>query len=143
MTFVLGDGAHLTGVADGTADFVVSFTVFQHIPDVDVIDGYLAEAARVLRPGGVVAFQWNNTPGPWRWRVRRRLLTFLQHTGLRPDPYERHLPAFLGSRVPLDHVRSVLEGVGLELRGTRGERTLYAWAWATRPPAQTTARAGP
>ena len=53
IAFHTGDGMTLQPVADATVDLVVSFTVFQHIPDPVVIESYLAEAGRVLRPGGV------------------------------------------------------------------------------------------
>jgi SAM-dependent methyltransferase len=56
--------------ADRSFDTVVSFDVFEHIPD---SDAHLREVRRVLRPGGVYFFQ---TPNKWtnvvfetiRWR---------------------------------------------------------------------------
>src|SRR3954447_703711 len=47
------DGASLPQVADSSVDLVLTFTVFQHIPSVEVIRAYVQEAGRVLRPGGV------------------------------------------------------------------------------------------
>jgi SAM-dependent methyltransferase len=132
VEFHVGDGASLAPVADGTADLVISFTVFQHIPDVAVIDGYIREAGRVLRRGGVFVFQWNNTPGALAWSIRRRALGFLQRTKLRPERHGRHAAEFLGSRVPLERIRESLAAGGLELRATKGLETLYAWAWAVK-----------
>ena len=132
LSFVVGSGSSLEAVETGTADMVVSFTVFQHIPDVELINGYLAEAGRVLRSGGVFAFQWNNTPGPRRWRAKRAILGALQRTGLRPARYKRHAPEFLGSRVPLGHIERRLGAAGLRLVGTQDLGTLYAFAWATK-----------
>jgi SAM-dependent methyltransferase len=111
---------------------VLSFTVFQHIPKVSLIRGYLHEAGRVLRPGGLLVFQWNNLPGPRRWRARRALLSTLQRTGLRREAHERNAAEFLGSRVTLGTICDALAEGGLELRGTRGTGTLFAWAWAVR-----------
>jgi SAM-dependent methyltransferase len=66
--------AQVNGVAlpfkDGSFDAVVTFDVFEHIPD---SDGHLREAHRVLRPGGSYLIQ---TPNRWtnaifetiRWR---------------------------------------------------------------------------
>ena len=54
VEYVLTDGAALTGVADTSVDAVWSFDVFVHIAPGDQA-GYLAEIARVLRPGGVAA----------------------------------------------------------------------------------------
>jgi SAM-dependent methyltransferase len=132
VVFELCEGADLSAVATGAADFVLSFTVFQHIPDVSVIDAYLAEAARVLRPGGVIAFQWNNQASQRRWRLRRALLSTLQRTGLRREVHRRNAPQFLGTTVDLARMQTTLERVGLELRKTDGVGTLFCWAWAVR-----------
>lgn len=132
VTFELGDGSTLAQVADASADLVLSFTVFQHIPTVSVIEGYLREAGRVLRPGGLLVFQWNNTAGPLRWVARRTALSALQRSGLRPEQHGRNHAAFLGSRVGLARIQRALAAGGLELVETRGSGTLWAWAWAVR-----------
>lgn len=132
ISFLLGDGHSLSGIDDEAADLVLTFTVFQHIPTVSVIEGYLREAGRILRPSGVFVMQWNNIPGMWRWRLRRTWLGVLQRTGLRPEQYQRHAPQFLGSRVSSRRMRRALESAGLELCGTRDEGTLYTWAWARK-----------
>jgi hypothetical protein len=87
----------------------------------------------VLKPGGLLVFQWNNEPGATRWRLRRTFLSFLQRTGIRGERHRRHAPQFLGSRVPLRVVERALTGAGLELIEVKGAGTLYCWAWATRP----------
>lgn len=132
VELVHGDGVSLHGVDDAVADFVLSFTVLQHIPDPDVVAGYLVEAGRVLRPGGVFAFQWNNEPGHRRWALRRGWLALLQRTGLRPERHGRHAAEFLGSRVPLAKVDAALAAGGLRRVAVQGEGTLYAWAWAVK-----------
>jgi SAM-dependent methyltransferase len=131
VTYVLGDGTSLSAISDGAADLVLSFTVFQHIPKTSVIEAYIAEAGRILRPGGVFAFQWNNTPGALRWRVRRSLMAVAQRFGF-GDAHGRDAPAFLGSRVPLDRIERALARGGLELLKTEGTDSLYAWAWARK-----------
>ena len=130
--FVLTDGASLAAIGDASADLVVSFTVFQHIPRVAVIERYIAEAGRVLKPGGVMAFQWNNQPHHRRWIVKRFALGLLQRTGLRAERYARNAPQFLGSRVPLSRITKALNAAGLDLEATRETGTLYAWAWAVK-----------
>lgn len=132
VSFQVGDGVGLGGLEDACADLVLSFTVFQHIPRAAAVHRYLEEAARVLRPGGVLVFQWNNTPGPRRWAVRRAVLAGLQRSGLRPEHYRRHAPAFLGCRIPLPPLERTLERSGMRLAGTSGLGTLFAWAWAVR-----------
>lgn len=51
VNYVLTDGTSLPGVADQSIDFVWSFDSFVHM-ELPVIDAYLAEISRVLRPGG-------------------------------------------------------------------------------------------
>lgn len=132
VEFVLGDGSSLASLGDGEADLVLSFTVFQHIPDVGVIHAYIGEAGRVLRGGGVFVFQWNNEPGALRWRLRRAALGVLQRTGIRPEERKRHDPAFLGSRVPLSRIERAATEAGLEIVHMKGLGSLYAWAWAVK-----------
>ena len=49
---VLGEGAHIP-YADGSFNSVTSTSVLEHIPDIDPV---LAEAARILKPGGKFVF---------------------------------------------------------------------------------------
>jgi SAM-dependent methyltransferase len=53
-TFLATDGRSLAGVGDASVDFACSWDSLVHA-ERDAIDGYLAELARVLRPGG---FAW-------------------------------------------------------------------------------------
>lgn len=50
------DGATIPFVDDGF-DFVYSFLCFQHLHTLEIIQNYIAEAYRVLEPGGVVRIQ--------------------------------------------------------------------------------------
>jgi SAM-dependent methyltransferase len=135
VQFRLGDGTTLGVVDDASADFVMSFTVFQHIPDRSIVEGYLAEAARVLRPGGVVAFQWNNLPHARLWTLRRQLLGVLQRAGLGRERYDRNAAEFLGCRISWPRVERALRAAGLEPVEHKGGGTLFAWAWARKPDA--------
>ena len=54
VEYVLTDGSAVADVADASVDAVWSFDVFVHIAPGDQA-GYLAEIARVLRPGGIAA----------------------------------------------------------------------------------------
>ena len=60
----LGSGYDLAGIPDSSCDLVFSYIVFQHIPSREAIAGYVREAARVLRPGGVFKFQVNGDQSP-------------------------------------------------------------------------------
>lgn len=87
-TFVHNDSPDLGRFPDGQFDLVYSVLVLQHLPR-PVIDAYLAELLRVLRPGGTVVIQmptrtlwtvrgvaWRVAPFPLlRW-VQRRLLGY-------------------------------------------------------------------
>lgn len=52
VSFALGDGDGLTGIADESLDLVFSYDVFVHIALEDTV-AYIDEVARVLAPGGV------------------------------------------------------------------------------------------
>ena len=131
ITYTVGTGSTLDGVADGSVDLVLTFTVFQHIPLIEVIESYIAEAGRVLRVGGRFVFQWNNTPGERRWRMRRALRGLRHRFGV-GERHGRDAPEFLGSRVSMTRIRDALERAGLSLDHVEGEGTLYAWAWTSR-----------
>lgn len=136
VRFELGDGATLAAVGDASADLVLTFTVLQHMPDEALVAGYLHEAARVLRPGGVLVAQWNGTAGARRWALRRALLSSpLGRLRPRDDPHGREVAEFLGTRVPVPRMRGLLAAAGLEPVGWRDAGTLFSWVWARRPEA--------
>jgi glycogen(starch) synthase len=126
ISFVTGDGATLRPLEEASVDFVLSFTVFQHIPDPAVIESYIVDAGRVLRPGGVLAFQWNNQAPPWRWRLQH---VVARH---RPERFDRNDPAFVGTTVATSRIRAAVEAGGCSVDAIRGDGTLWAWCWATR-----------
>jgi SAM-dependent methyltransferase len=132
ITFEVGDGATLAPLADASADFVVTFTVLQHLTSRAAIFRYLNEAARVLRPGGVVAAQWNNDAHPWRYEARSLWWRLQRRLGVAVHQDNRVAPQFLGTPVPYAAVKSTLERAGLTVRGTKGEGTLFAWVWAEK-----------
>ncbi len=50
-------GMDLSELPDRSFDFAFSFIVFQHIPDPGVIENYVREVHRCLKPGAVFKFQ--------------------------------------------------------------------------------------
>lgn len=132
VTFEVGDGRTLASVGDATADLVYEFTVFQHIPSVAIIEGYVAEAGRVLRPGGVAAFQWNNQSPPGRWRLGAAARIAGRRLGLRRWADPRFSREFLGTTVPTARLVAALDAAGLDVLAIEGEGTLFAWVWARR-----------
>jgi SAM-dependent methyltransferase len=132
--FVVTDGSSLWALRDASVDLVLTFTVFQHIPDVRVVDRYIAEVGRVLKPGGLAVLQWNNLAGPLRWRLRRWATPVLNRIGVQRDRYGRFAPAFMGSRIPAKRMFRSIERSGLHVLQTSDLGTLFAWAWAERHP---------
>ncbi len=133
ITFRVGDGRTLDPVADDSIDFVTSFTVLQHLPSKELVLGYLAEAGRVLRSGGVAALQWNNLPHPLLWRARAAWWRARGRLGLGMRDEQRNAREFAGTRVPTPDVTGALAESGLSVVGIRGEGTLFAWVWARKP----------
>ncbi len=131
VEFRVGDGVTLPGLADSSADLVVTFTVFQHAPTRRMIRANIQEAARILRPGGVLAMQWNATPGVLRWRAHRIRMAVLGRLG-RADRHGRDAAQFLGSRVPQAAMDRMLGDSGLRRVGLVEPGTLFTWAWAQK-----------
>jgi len=84
VEYVLSSGCDLPGVADSSIDAVWSFDVFVHVAPLDQA-GYLAEIARVLRPGGVAAIHHSDgrnlgalpSRSGWRSPMSRNLFAAL------------------------------------------------------------------
>ncbi|MBM3794727.1 MAG: methyltransferase domain-containing protein [Acidobacteria bacterium] len=100
----------LAAFADASFDFIYSYAVFQHIPSRDVVSGYLAEAARVLKPGGLIRCQLNGLPASAK--------TYDTWAGVRIAPGEVHA-------VAREH--------GLQLLALEGSGTQYMWTTLRRP----------
>ena len=71
--FILADALALP-FADETFDAVVSLAVLHHIPSKELRNKFFFEAARVLKPGGIMIITvWNF----WRWRWIKELIASL------------------------------------------------------------------
>jgi SAM-dependent methyltransferase len=101
----VGAGADLRQFADDSFDFVYSYAVFQHIPDAQVTWSYLREAARVLKPGGILRCQLN---------------------GLRKRPGEV-ATTWSGASFTGAELRAFARGHGLQSLALEGELTQYLW----------------
>ena len=55
--FYQNDGMNLSILSPPIFDFTFSFIVFQHIPSKAIIEHYIRETHRLLRPGGLFKFQ--------------------------------------------------------------------------------------
>lgn len=103
-TFLLSEHPDLRVVADGSVDLLVTERVLQHLPR-PVLEGYLAEFVRVLRPGGVAVLHcptrplWTSRGVVWRFAplpvvrwLQRRVLGYpapMRMTGLPPGRLAR------------------------------------------------------
>jgi len=56
------NGVDLTALGDARLDFALSFVVFQHIPSLEVVRGYLREVGTRLAPGALFKFQAQGDP---------------------------------------------------------------------------------
>jgi len=108
--FVLNTSAHLA-FESNTFDLVYTDVVLQHQPHRTIIESYIEEFVRVLRPGGLIVFQlpcainWI-----YRFRIRRRLYQALRALGC-PHSLLHHrlgLTTMLMQSVPVESVRELL-----------------------------------
>ncbi len=109
----LGSGADLAGFDEAAFDFVYSYAVFQHIPSREVVFRYLAEAVRVLRPGGLLRCQLNGLP----------------ETAPVYDTWS-------GVRIRPGEIREFARACGVRLLALEGVSTQYMWITAMKPPAR-------
>jgi SAM-dependent methyltransferase len=120
VEWVLGSGADLAGIPDRSIDDVFSYITLQHVPTSAAVLGYLEEAGRVLRPGGLGALQVRH-PGPLPWAVD--LAGHLVHAAQGRRVWSA---AWRGTRVPRHRLLQAASGPGIrvELR-PRGHRHLW------------------
>jgi ubiquinone/menaquinone biosynthesis C-methylase UbiE len=63
ITFIRNNGDDFPGVPDHAIDFLFSFGTFVHL-DVEIIDRYLANMKRLLKPDSVVVIQYSDKTKP-------------------------------------------------------------------------------
>lgn len=102
----------LEGLPDGEFDFVFSHIVFQHLPRKAYVDRYLRDAARVLRPGGLLRIQ---VDGRSRQFFRRVVAD-----------------SWSGVVFSARELRRRLERSGFRVMDVRGEGTQYLRATASK-----------
>jgi SAM-dependent methyltransferase len=133
VDWVLGDGTSLRPVEDRSADAIVSWVVFQHIPDPEVTLGYVRDMARVLRPGGWSAFQVSDDPQiharpPLARRIAERLRALAGRA-----PRGRLAGEWRGSAVGLDRLRATAAACGLTVERVVNPGTQFCVVLLRRP----------
>ena len=106
----VGSGADLRAFADESFDFIYSYAVFQHIPSKEVVFSYLRDAARVLKPGGLMRFQANN----------------LEATRTSAETWH-------GCSVEAEEIRAYASAFGLKLLALEAVKTQYMWVTLRKP----------
>ena len=125
VSFVVNRAGDLSQFSDGSFDFVYSTIVLQHVPDRAAIEAYIREFCRVLRPGGLVAFELpSHIPAVFRLQWRRRLYSGLRRTGLDAEfLYRRlHLLPIAMSYIPESAIVRLVESTGA--------RVLHVETWS-------------
>jgi SAM-dependent methyltransferase len=125
VEWLLGDGTSLAGIADASADAVVSHVVFQHIPDPEVTLGYVREIGRVLRGGGFAFFGISNAPEIHRRRPLASRVRLGLRTALGRAPRGQSDPAWLGSHIEIASLRAAAAEANADIERLEGEGTQY------------------
>jgi ubiquinone/menaquinone biosynthesis C-methylase UbiE len=63
ITFIKNNGDDFPSIPDGTIDFLFSFGTFVHL-DAEIIDRYLKNMKRLLKPEAVVVIQYSDKTKP-------------------------------------------------------------------------------
>lgn len=118
VRFLTSDGLSLP-VETESADLVLSYEVFQHMPSRDVIAANLRDARRVLRPDGVALIHVRTTQSTLKRRVPaslRRIKARL--TGV--DPLKRD-STFLGTPLARGELPKLFGDAGLAVQELRDD----------------------
>ncbi len=115
----VGDGVSLRPVADASIDKAFAFTVFQHLTR-DQAASYLAEFARVLRPGGRVCVQF---------------LTGGDTTADQTDAVREQSLSYSAPQIASLVERAGLRLTNLELGPTNHADYFWYWTCADKPAA--------
>lgn len=107
------NGADLAGLPGDDFDFAFSYLVFQHISSRAIIESYVREVWRVLKPGSLFKLQLQG----------------------HPDTHPEDGDTWIGLPYSLEQVSDLAADCGFELRYQHGAGTQYFWLWFFKPPA--------
>jgi SAM-dependent methyltransferase len=101
------NGMDLAIVPEGKYDFAFSTIVFQHIPSYEVIENYVREVGRLLRPGALFKFQVQGD------------------ASIESEPDD----TWLGVPFSAESARAMAAACGFEARYMHGAGEQYFWLW--------------
>ena len=113
VTVYQNNGCDLTVLPPLVFDFAFSSHVFQHIPSREIIESYVREVHRLLRPGALFKFQVQGYP--------------LEEST--PDD------TWHGVSFNREQATEMAQRCGFEHRHSFGEGHQYFWLWFFKPPA--------
>lgn len=105
------NGTDLSELPDRSCDFAFSYIVFQHIPSLGVIENYIREVHRCLKPDAVFKFQVQGS------------------TSIQSTPHD----SWLGVPVSLAEAQALAKRCGFEFIGSSGQETQFFWLWFLKP----------
>lgn len=105
VIFRLGNGSDLQPLPDACADLVLAYCVFQHLPSEQVLQGYLADMARVVKPGGMIAFSLAKRTWTYYLLPAFRVRAFLREKLSPGGPKGVYKKEWIGIRPSTDRVR--------------------------------------
>jgi SAM-dependent methyltransferase len=101
------NGMDLAPIPNQPFDFAFSLYVFQHIPSYEIIESYIAEVSRLLRPGALFKFQAQGS------------------SLVEVNPEE----TWVGVPISEQRARELAERHGFEARYLHGVETEEFWLW--------------
>ena len=104
-------GTDLSVLGDIRFDFAFSFIVFQHVPDKAIIENYVHEVYRSLRPGGLFKFQVQGSS----------------------SACSEQNDTWLGVRIAGYDALAMAESGGFDLIRHQGVEEQYFWLWYLKP----------
>lgn len=117
------NGMDLSVVPNLPFDFAFSFIVFQHIPDQSIVESYVREVYRLLRPGGLFKYQVNGI-------TNRRGLGSVLPPNMRPNA---PVDTWLGAPFSEAEAAQMAQRCGFECRHRFGAETQFFWLWFFKP----------